>query len=83
MRGAINAFRDSLDDKCQFQQKPQNENAYKESHDSRDQVDQAIRGGFLEAQDHASDDGNAAGENPNDIEKLGDAAQELLLERKV
>jgi hypothetical protein len=83
VRGTIDAIGNSQNDECHLQQNSPNENAHKETHNSCDKDDQPLGGGLLEAQDNVSDDADAAGENPNDIEKLHEAARELLLKGEV
>jgi hypothetical protein len=80
VRGAIDSLGDAHDDEAQLEHKPDYEGADEQRHDSRDQVDQSLRGRLLEAEDNTGNDGDAAAEDPNDVKKLYDAARELLLE---
>ena len=68
MRGAIDAVRDAQDDQTKLQQETHNESAHEQGNDSCNEIGQSLRGRLLEAQDNASDDGNSAGENGDDIQ---------------
>jgi hypothetical protein len=83
MCGAFDAFRDSQDNEAQLEQKADHKDADEESHNSCDEIDQPLGGRTLEAQHNVSDYSNSTGENVDDIEKLHDAARELLLEGKI
>jgi hypothetical protein len=83
VRSAVNAFRNALNEEGQLEQPTPNENANKKRHDSCHKSNESLSWGVLKAHDHVGDDADAAGENPNDVKNLHEAAHELMLEREV
>src|SRR5437899_913195 len=83
MSGALDAFCDAQDYQRQFKQNSRNENTDEERNDSHDQVDQPLRGRLLITKYDASYDHDSAKDDPENIQKLNNAASELVLEREV
>jgi hypothetical protein len=83
VRGALDTFCDPQDHKSQLEQDSCDENPDEERNDSHNEVDQPLRGGLLITKHDASYDRDSAEDDAENVQKLYDAASELVLEREV
>jgi len=80
VRSAVDSIRDFQDHQGQLQQKPNDEDANKQSHDSYDQIDESLGRGMLHTDHDANHDCDPATKDGNDIEQLHDPAREQGME---
>lgn len=60
MRGVFDAFSNTQHDQREFEQRAHDQDAHEERHDSRDEIDQSLRGRLLITNHDASHDRDSA-----------------------
>jgi hypothetical protein len=83
MRGALDTLHDPQDKQGKLKQQSYNENAHEESQDSRDEIDQSLRGRLLIAEHDASHDRDSAEDDGGHVQQLYKAAKERMIEREI